>query len=279
MLIGSFLGSLRGSWVGSLVGAFVGNLVENAFFRDGPQGSAERPYGHRARTYQNLSEARRTQIFCASAAAMLAKLAKVDGCVTKREIDSVEQAFARLGFGARARTYAIGVFRKAKDDRHTIYEYAAEFAAVVQSCELRELFYELLWDLACADGFVRAEELEILRRIIPTLGIRTQLYMLFYRQRLQGAGGTRGGRGNGAHRKKPASPPPSDPLDEAYATLGIGASCSDDEAKKAYRELAKKNHPDALRAQGLPDAMVAKANEKMGRINAAWTLIREKRGI
>lgn len=273
MLLGSFLGGLRGSLIGSLVGAFIGDFVERRLFGNrGPTGSAERPYGRRTGSYRDLSDARRAQIFSASAAAMLAKLAKADGRVSQREIAVVEQAFARLGFDARTRTYAINVFRKAKDDRHTIYEYASEFAAVVQSVELRELFYELLWDLACADGFVGATELEILQRITFTLGIRPALYLRLYHERLRTSDWSERGGRRGA-------PPPADPLADAYATLGISASCTDDEAKRAYRELAKRNHPDALRAQGLPDAMVAKANEKMGRINAAWKEVREARGL
>ena len=47
----------------------------------------------------------------------------------------------------------------------------------------------------------------------------------------------------------------------------------------AYRAKAKKYHPDALKAQGLPDEMIGKANEKMGRINEAWTRIKEAKGI
>ena len=70
-----------------------------------------------------------------------------------------------------------------------------------------------------------------------------------------------------------------DPLAEAYAVLGASANDSADELKRKYRELAKKNHPDALRAQGLPEEMVGKATERMSRINEAWAKIKEARGL
>ena len=61
----------------------------------------------------------------------------------------------------------------------------------------------------------------------------------------------------------------------------LGAKATDDVAtlRRRYRELAKKNHPDAMRAQGLPEEMVGKATERMSRINAAWETIKEARGI
>ena len=72
---------------------------------------------------------------------------------------------------------------------------------------------------------------------------------------------------------------PGDTLADAYAVLG--AKATDDAAtlRRRYRELAKKNHPDALRAQGLPEEMVGKATERMSRINAAWAAVKEARGI
>ena len=54
---------------------------------------------------------------------------------------------------------------------------------------------------------------------------------------------------------------------------------SDEEIKKAYRNLAKRYHPDTLKAQGLPDEMVARANERMSKINAAWSAIKKERGL
>ena len=254
MLIGSYLGGVLGHLPGLLIGAFLGHKVEDVLFG-----------GKRKVPYASMRSQDRSRVFCASVAAVLAKMAKADGVVSRYEIAGVENAFRRLGFTPAARSYAIGVFRRAKDDRHTIYEYAREFAAAVDSVEVRELFYEILWDVACADGTIGQPELLILQRIPRALGIRLEWYGYFASQRL-------GGRTAGPSASR-------DPLADAYAVIGAKANDGADELKRKYRELAKKNHPDALRAQGLPEEMVGKATERMSRINEAWAKIKEARGI
>lgn len=262
--IGGGLGALlgRGFW-GALVGAWLGNSFEESCGRRRTARSRVESAGR----YASMSDRRRSMIFCASAAAMLAKIAKADGRVSRDEIAGVEAAFGRLGFSPEARAYAIEVFRKAKDDSRSICVYAAEFAQVVDSVEVRELLYEILWDVACADERVSAAELKMLRDVPQALRIRQGWFNFFASSRLDG--GAFGG--GGAPRR--------DPLEEAYGVLGAGASDSNEELKRKYRELAKKNHPDALRAQGLPEAMIGKATERMGRINEAWATIRRERGI
>ena len=255
MAIGGYIGSLFGGPLGAILGAVLGHKVEGAAFGR----------RHRHVSYSSMPQRDRAKLFCASAAAMMAKMAKADGTVTQDEIAGVENAFRRLGFTAAARRYAIDVFRRAKDDSHTIYEYAQEFASAVDSVEVRELFYEILWDVACADGHVSRTELVILQRIPRALGIRLDWYGYFASQRLSERSTSRS-----ASR---------DPLQEAYSIIGASADDSADALKRKYRELAKKNHPDALRAQGLPEEMVGKATERMSRINEAWARIKEARGL
>ena len=252
--IGGSLGSLFGGPLGAIVGAALGHKVEESMSGGGSSRSGGR----------SVPPQRRSLVFCASAAAMLAKLAKVDGRVTADEIASVEDAFRRLGFSQSARELAIDSFRRAKDDSHNIYEYARDFAAAVESVDVRELFYELLWDLACADGTVSSEELHILRKIPMALRIRGEWFAFFASRRIRSGSGER---------------PAADRLAEAYATLGASRSDTADELRRKYRDLAKRNHPDALRAQGLPEEMVGRATDRMSRINEAWAEIRAARGI
>ena len=70
-----------------------------------------------------------------------------------------------------------------------------------------------------------------------------------------------------------------DPLVSAYSVLGARPSDSNGELTRRYRELAKRHHPDALRAKGATEAEIAKATDRMSRINAAWAEVRSARGI
>ena len=55
-------------------------------------------------------------------------------------------------------------------------------------------------------------------------------------------------------------------MNDPYQTLGVAETASDEEIKKAYRELARKYHPDNYHDNPLADL----AQEKMKEINAAY---------
>lgn len=58
-----------------------------------------------------------------------------------------------------------------------------------------------------------------------------------------------------------------------YDVLGVSPNASDDEVKRAWRELARKYHPDKYRDSDLADL----ASEKMKEINAAYEEIQKMR--
>ncbi len=41
----------------------------------------------------------------------------------------------------------------------------------------------------------------------------------------------------------------------------------------------RENHPDTLAARGVPAEFIARASEKVARINAAWDRIKRERGL
>ena len=68
-------------------------------------------------------------------------------------------------------------------------------------------------------------------------------------------------------------------LERAYAELGVSPNAEDEVVRAAYRELAKKHHPDTMRAGGADAAAMASASARMARVNDAWRTVREARGM
>ena len=60
---------------------------------------------------------------------------------------------------------------------------------------------------------------------------------------------------------------------DPYQVLGIPSTATDEEVKKAYRNLARKYHPDHYAGNPLADL----AEEKMKEINEAYETIRNQR--
>ena len=65
-----------------------------------------------------------------------------------------------------------------------------------------------------------------------------------------------------------------------YETLNLNREASDTDIKKAYRTLARKNHPDVMRAKGITDtSIIRKAKEKFQLINDAYEQILKIKGV
>ena len=52
-----------------------------------------------------------------------------------------------------------------------------------------------------------------------------------------------------------------------------------EDIRATWRRLMRENHPDSLAARGVPAEFIARANEKVARINAAWDRIKRERGL
>jgi DnaJ like chaperone protein len=66
---------------------------------------------------------------------------------------------------------------------------------------------------------------------------------------------------------------------QAYRVLAAEPSMSDEEVVKCYRRQMSRHHPDKLKANGLPDSMLERAKEEAQEIQAAYELLRIRRGM
>ena len=235
--------------MGSLIGGVLGHSIEESLKT--MSGGARRAGGDGYRDLAALS-------------AMLAKVAKADGRVSESEIRFCENLFSRLGLYGAKREFCIRTFRAAKDDGIPLSRYADDFARSGASAAVREIIYGVLWELASSDGELSRAELDLLHVAAERLRINPALFYWYARR----------------YRASESGAPSLEPDGEdPYSVLGCARTASVDELRKAYRAKAKKLHPDALRAQGLSEELMSRANDAMSHLNAAWDEIKRERGI
>ena len=252
---------------------------------DGPSPKANNEDKHQSQTANGRSRReqqeceydsamRKRLVFLRLLSCMMAKVAKADGHVDESEIQAAEGVFVRLGFDDEQRQVCVSAFRSALSSQDRIGVLASSFTRAGFSLEIRILVYEILWDIACADGVLAVGEKAVLREAAAGLNLVQGTYERFYRERVRKDSAGYGHQEENAKRNQCNSE-----LEDAYDELGCKSTATDDELKTAYRSLAKKLHPDILRAQGIPESLMARANERMARINRAWERIKKSRDI
>ena len=237
-------------------------------------------------TARRAEEARRyEERFLRYLFSMLAKLAKADGRVDAEEVKTAEKVFDRFEFALRRRQFCSNVFNTAKNNSRTIYWYAEQFGDQISDVEVCIFVYELLWDVACADGWLHPAEKDILRNICDFLHIPKTYFDINYRRR--NTTFVEGDKKSEKHRTSDSSKrnwrrqymSGKSSILEAYELLESESTATPEELKSAYRRVAKRYHPDLLRANGVPEEMIAEATELMAQVNAAWDDIRSSRGF
>lgn len=262
---GKVVGTLGGLATGrpwmALIGLILGHQFDRGFAdrftRFGPDVSAAR--------LQQLPPAYLKALF-----ETMGHLAKADGRVSEAEIRAARSLMNRLGLGPSEVRKAIGWFENGKDPAFPLVQTMRNLRAQgARRAELRALFLRLLLEVALAKSTIRHAERSIIWTICQELDIgRVELAQLEAMLRAQ--------RG---FRQSAAGAADSKRVDDAYATLGVDSSSSNDEIKKAYRRLMNRNHPDKLASSNPDAAVMAEAERRTREVRGAYELLKARRSI
>jgi len=262
-VIGGAFGFMLGGPLGALFGAAVGHHFDKGLER----GAINRVFG------QTGDQERVQAAFFTALFSVMGHVAKADGRVSQDEIAMARGIMQQMALDEAQTRVAIDLFNQGKQADFDLDGVVEQFRREAhRRTTLLQMYLEILLHAAYADGVMQADEQRVLRRISEHLGFSLhqfqQLEAMVRAQRAFHAGGD---------RYQPAQPR-RDLLAEAYAVLGIAASASDDEVKKAYRRLMNQHHPDKLVAKGMPEEMIKLATEKTQEIKAAYETIKKARG-
>ena len=267
--IAAVIGLLYFGLPGAILGWIAGSLL-SALLTDGPR--ALLPGGRREIREQ------RQAVFLKTLFLLMGRLAKADSKVSQSEIDHIEQFMAQMGMTAEHRKQAIVYFQDGVEADFHIEEALAKFLDICgKSLQMKHLLLVYLVGVALADGQLHQAENELLARISEKLGYSQQAFnqlmaMIQGQNRFEGASGYQYQQGAGSRPQGATNT-----LEDAYQALGVSASNSDKEIKRAYRKLISQYHPDKLIGQGVPEDMIKKATERSKEIHSAYDLIEKHR--
>ncbi len=199
---------------------------------------------------------------------MLGFISKADGHISEPEVNVASKCLRSLGLSEDEYQICVRAFNSVRAYSFSAFSACASRFASIVTGEARTLVYEMLWIVAAADGVLDVKEDELLSQAVGSLDIDPTLYLYFKRMYFGVGGGSAGGFRNN-----------DSDLDKAYARLGCTPSDTDEAVRSAYRKLAMRYHPDRLKAEGVPEGMIAQATRSMAEINAAWDVVRKERHL
>ena len=188
--------------------------------------------------------------FNVSLLVLSAAVMKADGSVKKSELDYVKRFFLTNFGQERAEKYILMLREILKQDIQ-VYEVSQQIGRFMDySSKLQLIHY--LFGIASADGSTHENEVDVISIIAKYMGISSSDFQSIKAMFVQ-------------------------QVDSAYKILGIDSNATDDEVKKAYREMAKKYHPDKVAYLG--EDVRKSAEQKLQEVNEAYEKIKKQRGF
>jgi DnaJ like chaperone protein len=236
-----------GKWIGGGLGwAFMGPLggllgfaIGSMFDKSSQGGVASIPSGE---TQQGD--------LVASLLVLTAAMMKADGKVLRSELNFVKN-FLVQQFGSVAAKSHLQTLKVLLDKDIPVRDVSIQIKQYMDySSRLQLLHY--LWGIAASDNDIDPTEVRLLEQIAAFMGISQTDFSSVKAMFMQDT-------------------------ESAYQVLGVSRNASNEEVKRAYREMAIKNHPDKVSHLG--NDIKKAAEEKFKKVNEAYDAIKKERGI
>lgn len=182
---------------------------------------------------------------------LIAAIMKSDGKVMKSELDYVKR-FLVQNFGTEGAQEALTILKDLLKQEIPVEDVCDQISSKMDYASKLQLMH-FLYGISHSDGRMEEPELRLVEKIAHALGIRS------------------------ADNESIKAMFVSNTLDSAYKILEVDPSASNEEIKKAYRNLAVQYHPDKVAYLG--EEFRVAANEKFQKLNEAYEKIKKERGI
>lgn len=241
--IAAFIGFSFFRFPGAIAGFLLGSVVDNLFSKKGAVGGNVL----RNMTRQKVSPAD----FELNLISLCSIVIKADGKVSQTEMDYVRQYFVQT-YGKEKANAIFRTFNDVNKKREISAHRIATYLSQRTRYEVRLQLLHFLFGIAQADGTVSTSEIDKIREIAGYFRVNQSDFESIQAMFVKSA-------------------------DNAYKILEIEKSVTDDEVKKAYRNMAKKYHPDLVNTAD--EAIKKGAEEKFKEVQKAYEIIQKERGI
>lgn len=240
--IGAAIGWSFGGPIGAIIGLALGGIVDS--MGSGIQTTyKQRPIYTRPQTQPGDFEI--------SLLILASIVIKADGKQDQRELDFVRNQFVSM-YGKERANHAFRLFKEInKQQNISTRQVCLQIRQMMEHASRLQLVH-FLFGIAKADGFVTDDEVHQIYTIAGYLGISHSDYesikAMFYKS-----------------------------ADSAYKILEIDKTATNDDIKKAYRNMAKKYHPDKVIHLGKEHQQGAE--EKFRKVQEAYEQLQKERGF
>ncbi len=242
-----FLGrNFLGAFLGFLVGSFIDNFsIATKTFKSNGENNED------VFAYYKQHSRSGSGDFANMLIALSASVMRADGKVIKAELDYVKSFFSQQ-FGPNFSVAHLQTLKHYVNGGEIPLEQICNDIRLRTQVEVRIQLLHYLFGIAKADGHVSDIETQVIQRIAQLMGVPQSdfesLKNMFYRD-----------------------------TNSDYKVLGIESTATEEEIKKAYRQMAIRYHPDKVAAMG--DEYQKGAQEKFQKIQEAYENIKKQRGI